>query len=164
MIVSLIAAMASNRTIGRDGALPWRIPADLRRFRELTMGRSVLMGRRTFESIGRPLPGRHLIVVSRRPGYSIPAGGGDVEVAASIDEGIRLARGDELLVAGGGAIYEQTIGRADRVHLTLIEREYDGDAFFPAIDRSVWRLAGEERRAAEGDLPAFRWLTYERCP
>ena len=156
MKVSLIAAVARNRVIGRDNDVPWKLPADLRRFQRLTMGHAMLMGRRTFEPIGsRPLPGRPLIVVSRREGY-LPAG---VRVARSVQEGVDLARetGEtELFVAGGTEIYRAALPIADRLHLTRIEEDVPGDAYFPEYDETQWRLV--EREAHEpGDGIPFAW-------
>ena len=155
MRVSLIAAMARNRVIGRDNRLPWRLPPDLRRFKELTLGHALLVGRKTFESIGRPLPGRDMIVLSRRQGYA-PEG---VRVARSVQEALDLARDageSELFVAGGSEIYRQTLPVADRLHLTRIEEDVPGDAYFPDYDETEWRLA--EREAHEpGDGIPFAW-------
>ena len=156
MRISLIAAVARNRVIGRDNDVPWKLPADLRRFQRLTMGHAMLMGRRTFESIGsRPLPGRPLIVVSRREDY-LPAG---VRVARSVQEGVGLAReaGEtELFVAGGTEIYREALPIADRLHLTRIEEDVPGDAYFPEYDETQWRLV--EREAHEpGDGIPFAW-------
>ncbi len=158
MTVSLLAAMASNRVIGRGNALPWRLPADLRRFRRLTMGHPVIVGRVTFESIGAPLEGRAMVVLSRREGYA-PAG---VVVARSVEEAIARAEGAEAIVIGGEQIYRQAIGLAGRIYLTVIEREYEGDARFPEIDPSRWRLASDEGHPAEGPLPPYRFQVYER--
>ena len=159
MRISLIAAMAQDRVIGRGNAIPWRLPADLKRFKRLTMGHWLLMGRKTFESIGHPLVGRTTVVATRQPGY-LPAG---VLIAHSIEEALNLARGQqEIFVAGGAQIYEATLPMADRLHLTRIERQYEGDAFFPVFELSRWRLVSEERQTGEGDLPACSFLTYQR--
>ena len=159
MTLTLIAAMARNRVIGRGGAIPWRLPADLARFKRITMGRWLIMGRRTFDSIGRPLPGRTTVVVTRRQEWS-PAG---VLVARSIDEAISLARDqDEVFVAGGAEIYAATLERAARIRITLVEGDYDGDAWFPVIDPAVWRLTSQESHPGEADRPAYRFLDYER--
>ncbi|HKY32266.1 MAG TPA: dihydrofolate reductase [Candidatus Polarisedimenticolia bacterium] len=165
MTVSLIAAMDPRRVIGLGNRLPWRLPADLARFKRLTMGHALIMGRRTFESIGRALPGRRTIVVSRRPGYA-PEG---VETAASLEEALRRAQaieGDdgEAFVAGGGEIFAAALPLADRMHLTLLDREYEGDAWFPAYDPAHWTPVGEESHPASGGLPAYRFVTLERLP
>jgi len=159
MTLTLIAAMAANRVIGRANRLPWRLTADLRRFKRLTMGHAVLMGRRTWESIGGPLPGRRIIVVSRRAGFVADG----AAVAASIAEALALAGEEDVFVAGGAEIYRQTLPIAQRIELTLIERDFEGDATFPPFEGEGWRLAAEERpaEADTGDLP-FRYQTWLR--
>ncbi|HWM90344.1 MAG TPA: dihydrofolate reductase [Thermoanaerobaculia bacterium] len=158
MKISLIAAMAANRVIGRDNRLPWRLPADLRRFKALTMGHTLLLGRRTFESIGRPLPGRSMLVVTRQEGYA-PEG---VRVVHSVEEALALAREageSELFVAGGSQIYRQTLPAADRLHLTRIEEDFPGDVYFPEYDESQWMLVDREDHGPNEpneDVP-FAW-------
>jgi dihydrofolate reductase len=140
--LSIIAALSLNRVIGRDQALPWHLPADLRRFKRLTLGHPLIVGRRTFEAIGRPLPGRRMIVVSRQPGYAPDR----VEVSASIDAAIRAAAGDaEVFIGGGAAIFAETLGRADRLYLTIVEATIEGDVFFPPYDESAWRTMEDVR-------------------
>ena len=156
--LSAIVAMAANRCIGRDNALPWRLPADLKRFKQLTLGHTLVMGRRTYESIGRPLPGRTTVVVTRQPGYA-PQG---VRVAHSLEQALVLAEGDEVFIAGGADLYRQTLERVDRLYLTRIERDYAGDTFFPEVDLSRWRLVAEEPHPATETAPPFSFLTYER--
>jgi dihydrofolate reductase len=162
MRVSLIAAMANNRAIGLGNALPWRLPADQRYFKAKTMGHTLIMGRRTFESIGeRALPGRKTIVVSGRPDYSRPG----VEVAKSLDEALALAEGDEVFVAGGEGIFREALPRADRLYLTHIERDFPGDTFFPELDESAWRLVERERHEATAETPfAYAFEVWERKP
>jgi dihydrofolate reductase len=155
MKISLIAAMARNRVIGRDNRLPWRLPPDLKRFKELTMGHTLLLGRKTFESIGRPLPGRTMLVVSRQTGYS-PDG---VQVAHSVEEALDRAREageSELFVAGGAEIYRQTLPVADRLHLTRIEEDFSGDVCFPEYDESQWTLVDREDHGPTEEIP-FAW-------
>ena len=153
MRVSLIAAMASNRVIGRDNRLPWHLSADLKRFKRLTLGHTLVMGRKTFESIGRPLPGRSTIVVTRQEGYA-PEG---VQVVHSIAEALELAGGDdEVFIAGGGDIFQQTLPVADRLYLTIIEEAFPGDAYFPEYDESQWRLVDREDHGPAEDAP-FSW-------
>jgi dihydrofolate reductase len=163
MKVSLIAALARNRVIGRDNRLPWRLPADLRRFKQLTMGHTLLVGRKTFESIGRPLPGRAMLVASRREGYE-PEG---VRVVRSVQEALDVARegGEtELFVAGGAEIYRQTLPVADRLHLTRIEEDVPGDAYFPEVDETQWRLVDREDHAPTEEVPfAWSFQDYERA-
>lgn len=159
MMLSAIVAMASNRCIGRDNTLPWRLPADLKRFKQLTMGHTLIMGRKTYESIGRPLPGRTMIVVTRQRDYA-PEG---VRVVHSLEQALEQAGGDdEAFIAGGADLYRQSMERVRRLYLTRIEREYEGDAFFPEVDLSGWRLLAEEHHPATATEPPFSFLTYER--
>jgi dihydrofolate reductase len=158
--------MAANRVIGRDGALPWRLPADLKRFKQLTMGHALIVGRKTWESIGRPLPGRTMIVVTRQPDYRPADPSGTVRVVHSIEEALRLAREvspEETFVAGGAELYRETLPRADRLHLTRIERDFPGDTRFPDFDESQWRQVDEERHEASGDTPfAYTFQIFDR--
>jgi dihydrofolate reductase len=159
MRLSAIVAMASNRVIGAGNQLPWRLSADLARFKKLTMGHTLVMGRKTYESIGRPLPGRTFVVVTRQQDYA-PQG---VTVAHSVDEALALAgaRGDdEVFIAGGADLYAQTVDRWNRLYLTRIAREFPGDTYFPEVDLSGWRLVEDEQHP-EAELP-HAFLTYER--
>lgn len=164
--VLIIAAAAENGVIGRGNGLPWRLRSDLQHFRALTMGKPVIMGRKTFLSIGKPLPGRTTIVVSRDQGFAAPG----IVVAPSLAAALAAARGDALrrgtdtiVVAGGADVYAQTMPLASRLAVTLIHRRVDGDVTFPSIDATIWReTAHEEQPAADGDDAAFAFLTYER--
>ncbi|MFE8601962.1 dihydrofolate reductase [Archangium violaceum] len=156
--VSAIVAMATNRCIGRDNTLPWRLPADLKRFKQLTMGHTLVMGRKTYESIGRPLPGRTMVVVTRQRDYA-PEG---VQVAHSLELALELARGDEVFIAGGADLYRQAMPHVRRLYLTRIDRDYEGDTFFPEVDLSGWKLVAEEHHPATATEPPFSFLTYER--
>jgi dihydrofolate reductase len=159
MRLSAIVAAAANRVIGAGNQLPWRLSADLARFKRLTMGHTLVMGRKTFESIGRPLPGRTFIVVTRQQGYAPPG----VTVAHSVDEALALARArgdEEVFIAGGADLYAQTLDRWDRLYLTRIARDFPGDTLFPEVDLSGWRLIEEEQHP-EAELP-HAFLTYER--
>ena len=158
MRLSAIVAMASNRCIGKDNALPWRLSADLQRFKQLTLGHTLVMGRKTYESIGRPLPGRTTIVVTRQRDYA-PEG---VRVAHSLEQALELAPGDEVFIAGGADLYQQALERVRRLYLTRIDRDYAGDTFFPELDLSGWRLVAEEHHPATATQPSFSFLTYER--
>jgi len=143
MKLSLIVAMAGNRVIGRDNELPWHLPADLRRFKALTMGHHLLVGRKTYESIGRPLPGRTMLVVSR----SEPELPEEIQVCGSIEDAIEFARNadeEELFIAGGAEIYRQTIDLADCLYVTEVDLEIEGDALFPEISPGLWRETGRE--------------------
>ncbi len=156
MIVSIIAAVASNGVVGRDGGLPWHLPADLRRFRELTTGHAVIMGRKTFESIGRPLPERRTIVISRSADFHAAG----VTVANSLPAALALAAGeDEVFVCGGGEIYCQALPLADRIYLTRLDRPYDGDVRFPDIPAAEFV---ETAREEFGGDPAGVFLLLER--
>ncbi len=151
--------MARNRVIGKNNALPWRLSPDLKRFRRITMGHPIIMGRKTYESIGRPLDGRKNIVITRNPEFR-PDG---VTVAGSIDEALGLANDDEIMIIGGADIYAQTLSRADRIHLTLIHENFDGDAYFPEIDSKEWKEA--EREDIEPGVDAafgYSFVTLER--
>ncbi|HEX7100279.1 MAG TPA: dihydrofolate reductase [Acidimicrobiia bacterium] len=152
MPVTIVAAVARNRVIGRDNDLPWRIPEDMRRFKELTMGGVLVMGRKTYESIGRPLPGRRTVVVSRNPDLEIEG----VEMAPSLEMALEIAGGDDVFVVGGGEIYRQAMGVADVLEITEVDAEPEGDTFFPEIDPNVWR----EVARTPGD--GFAFVRYER--
>ncbi|HZS37387.1 MAG TPA: dihydrofolate reductase [Polyangia bacterium] len=159
MTRSIIAAVAKNGVIGAGNQIPWRLPADLKRFKALTMGHSMIMGRKTFESIGRALPGRTTIVLTQHD-WAAPEG---VLVARSIGEALALARGDEVFIAGGAEIYRQTLPIAERAYLTLLDREFPGDTFFPETDWSAWRVVERERHeASETNALAFEFVTYEK--
>jgi dihydrofolate reductase len=148
--VVLVAALARNRVIGVDGAMPWHLPADLAHFKRVTLGHPVIMGRATFESIGRPLPGRRNIVLSRG-GFEAPRG---VESAASLDEALeRLDAGTPAMVIGGGQVYTEALSQASRMELTLVDARPDGDTEFPEWPLSEWRLAASEARPADDDNP-----------
>ncbi len=141
MKISLIVAMASNRAIGLNGQMPWHLSADLKRFKQITMGSPVLMGRKTFDAIGRPLPGRDNIVISRNPEYKLPG----CQVFGDIDSGLQAFQGSpELFVIGGATLYEAMLARADYLYLTLINKVFTGDTFFPALDPTQWREIARE--------------------
>lgn len=164
--IVLVVAVAKNGVIGRDGGLPWRLPSDLKRFKQLTLGRPVLMGRKTWESIGRPLPGRPNIVVTRHAGFRAPG----AEVVSSLDAGIAAAQRhadalgvDEICVIGGGDIYRQIFERADVLHVTEVQGEVDGDTRFPAIDPAVFeKVVDEVLPQGERDSHPMRFVTWRR--
>lgn len=159
--LALIAAVARNGVIGRGGGLPWRIPADLRYFKATTMGKPMIMGRRTFDSIGKALPGRTNIVVTRSGNFTAD----DVEVAADFDQALAIAAAtgaEEAMVIGGGEIYAVALPRADRLYLTQVHIDAEGDVYFPELDRAQWREVSRDDHAAEGDTPAFSFVTLER--
>ncbi len=162
MKISIIVAIADNGVIGRDNELPWRLSADLQRFKALTMGHHLLLGRKTFEAIGRPLPGRKMIVVSRGT-PELPDG---VHLAASVIDGIERARShgeEELFVAGGASIYAVTLTDCDRVYLTRVHDDVDGDVLFPAVDWSLWdEVSRQEIPADERNEYATTFTVYDR--
>ena len=136
MLISLIVAMANHRVIGRSNAMPWHMPADLRHFKAVTLGKPVVMGRRTFESIGRPLPGRRNLVISRNPEWQAAG----VEVAPTLDVALALlADYDEVMIIGGGQLYAEALPRADRLYLTHIDLDVEGDTFFPDYTGYEWQ-------------------------
>ena len=160
MDVALIVAMAADRVIGRDNALPWRLPSDLKRFKALTMGCPIVMGRKTYESIGRPLPGRRNIVLSRQDGFA-PAG---VDVMDSLDAALAVDA-ERVFVIGGAQIYAQALPRATHVFLTQVHKPVVGDARFPEVDWAQWALtAYEECEPAEGDECGFSLFDFKRDP
>lgn len=159
-MISIIVAMSTNRVIGAEGALPWRISDDLKRFKALTMGKPIVMGRRTWESIGRPLPGRQNIVITRQDGFL--AEGCDVVAspAAALEKS-----GDavEIMIIGGSQIYDLFLPKATRLLVTQVHAEIDGDAYFPPIDDAEWRLIDAEAHApSEANEFAFDFRTYAR--
>jgi dihydrofolate reductase len=147
MLVSIIVAVSQNNVIGRKGDLPWHLSTDLRRFKRITMGHHLIMGRRTFDSIGRPLPGRTSIVLSRQPALSLPNG---VLQALDLDEALTLASDDdEVFVVGGGQIYQVALPFADRIYHTRVLADVEGDVYFSPWDSSQWRITSEERFDAD---------------
>ncbi len=162
----LLAAVAENGVIGRGNGLPWRLKSDMAHFREFTMGKPVVMGRKTYLSIGKPLKGRTTIVVSRDRGFAAPG----IVVAPSLAAGLAAARGDALrcgadliVVAGGAEIYAQALPLASRLAITEVHKSVDGDAHFPVIDPKLWReVARSEQRPAVEDEVAFAFVSYER--
>ncbi len=157
MTVTRVAAVARNGVIGADGGIPWHLPDDQRRFKELTVGHVLVMGRLTYESIGRPLPGRTTVVVTRTAGWSAADDG--VLVAPGVAEALALAAtvDDEVFVVGGSRVYEEALPLADRLELTWVDAEPEGDARFPAVDWDAWREVAREER--EG----WAAVTYERA-
>jgi dihydrofolate reductase len=158
--VSVIAALAKNGVIGIENRLPWRLPEDLAHFKALTLGHPVLMGRKTFESLGRPLPGRANIVITRNPDYCREG----CLVADSIRAALALCKGaDEVFFIGGADLYAQAIPLADRLYLTEVDIAAEGDAWFPAYDTSAFReVSRESHRGEKGDALGFDFVVYER--
>ncbi len=160
-IISLIAAVSRNGVIGIRNSLPWHLPADLRYFKQLTLGHAIVMGRKTFDSIGRPLPGRTNIVISR---VASPAAPG-TETANSIDAAIAMCDGqNELFFIGGGEIFQQVMERAQRLYLTEIDADIaDGDAWFPEFDKTSWTEIRREPHYDEASKCTFDFVLYERA-
>jgi len=161
--ISIIAAAARNNVIGRDNQLPWQLPDDLRYFKQVTLGKPVVMGRKTFESIGRLLPGRLNIVISRQPDWQAEG----VLVASGLEVALQLAErqapetADELMVIGGAEIYKQALPLASRIYLTRVHEEFEGDAFFPDIDERSWMLVSQTPGLSEGGL-FYEFQVFER--
>ena len=152
MKISMIAAMAHDRVIGKDNQMPWHLPADLAHFKRVTLGKPVLMGRKTFESIGRPLPGRRNLVISRNPDYQAEG----IEVVGSVEAALALLAGssvEELMVIGGGHLYAEMLPSADCLYLTQIDLAVEGDTRFPAFDDGQWQRIECESHPADEKNP-----------
>ena len=164
MIVSLLVAMDERRGIGKQGQLPWRLSSDLKRFRALTMGHHIVVGRRTFESIGKPLPGRQMIIVTRDANYKVAG----CFTAHSVGGALELARDrgeSELFICGGAEIYAATLERADRIYLTRVHADCDADTFFPEFDAGDWlETASESHPADDKNEHPFTFSLLERKP
>jgi len=157
--VYLVAALARNGVIGARGKLPWHLPEDLKHFKALTLGHPVIMGRRTWDSLGKPLPGRENIVISRKPGFAAPG----ASVAASLEAAIALSAGEPVVfVIGGAEIYAAALPLADGLVLTEIQRDYEGDTRFPAWDRKAWRASQKETHTSTEGV-RFDFVLYERA-
>ncbi|MGB1807719.1 MAG: dihydrofolate reductase [Porticoccaceae bacterium] len=164
MKLSLIVAVSRNGVIGIDNQLPWHLPEDLKYFKSVTMGKPLIMGRKTYDSIGRPLPGRTNIVVTRDPSWQAPG----VDVAQSLEVALQLgqsaceaAGADEIMVIGGEQIYRMTLPAADRLYLTQVDAEVEGDAFFPEVDFSQWQQISEQLPELTDTHP-YRFLQLDR--
>lgn len=160
MKISLILAVSENDVIGKDNALPWRLPADLKYFKAVTLGKPVLMGRKTWDSLGKPLPGRLNIVISRQADLQLPG----AVVAPSMNEAMRAAgSAEELMIIGGAEIFREALPRADRIYLTRVHAHIEGDVFFSALNPTEWREASREDYAAdERHAYAYSFLVLER--
>lgn len=160
MNLTLIAAMAKNRVIGKDNDLIWHFPEDLKHFKSLTSGHHVIMGRKTFESVGRPLPKRVNIIITRQKDYQAEG----CKIAGSLEEALAMVENDDQpFIVGGAEIYKQSLDFAKTIELTLIEAEYEGDTFFPEFDPSIWKLArGEKKEADDKHAHPYEFLTYKK--
>lgn len=167
MRLSMIVAQAQNRVIGRQNKLPWYLPGDLKYFKQVTMGKPVIMGRKTYESIGKPLPGRLNIVITRDPAYQLEG----AKVVHSLAEAIELSESqafidgvEEAMVIGGEQIYAQALSLAERLYVTQVHAEVEGDAFFPELEQSDWAELGRDDFKAEGPNPYdYSFVVYQRA-
>ena len=165
-MISFVVAVAQNGVIGRDNGLPWRLSSDLKRFKAVTMGKPIIMGRKTWDTLGKPLPGRTNIVITRDPAFAVDG----VIAVRSVDDALMMAgshaaadKVDEICVIGGGEIYRQLLDRAHRLHITWVLANIEGDAFFPPIDPKNWNeVFQEEFPAGEKDNYPTRYTIYER--
>jgi dihydrofolate reductase len=147
-MISIVVATSANNVIGVDGVLPWHLPEDLRKFKSITMGKPMIMGRATYESIGRALPGRRSIVLSRQSGFEAEG----CDIATSAEQALEIAGDvDEVMIIGGGKVYEQFLPRADRIYLTRVDAHIEGDTWFPEIDRDEWQVIDVESFPAGDD-------------
>lgn len=160
MMVSLVVAIAENNAIGKNNQLLWHLPADLKHFKQITSGHTVIMGRKTFDSIGKPLPNRRNIVITRND--RLQAEG--IEFVKSLQEALTLTAGDdEVFIIGGAEIYKQSLALADRIYLTRIHQRYEADTFFPVVDLQYWREAMAEKHEADEKNPVpYTFSTLER--
>ena len=160
MIISIIVAMARNRVIGKNNRLPWHLPADLKHFKETTMGHPIIMGRKTYESIGRPLPGRTNIVVTRNPEFRAEG----CTVVHSLEEALRAAEeAEEVFVIGGATLYREALPIANRIYLTLVEADIEGDTLFPEIDSDSWEEVHCETHPSDERNPyAYSFIELKR--
>ena len=166
--LALIAAVADNNCIGIGNKLPWYLPEDLKYFKAVTSGKAVIMGRTTFDSLGRPLPNRTNIVITRNPAFTAPEG---VRVVHSLDEAIALAESvacidgsEEIIIIGGGQIYAEALPRVDRMYLTEVKKSVAGDAFFPEWNRHEWHETGRQDHHYEPAQTDYSFVVYDRCP
>jgi dihydrofolate reductase len=158
-VLTLVVAYARNRVIGRDNALPWKLPGDLAHFKRTTFGHPIVMGRKTWESLGRPLPGRHNIVITRNAHYAAEG----ATVVPDIDTALHACAGaEQMFVIGGAQIYAAVLDRADRIVATEVRADVDGDAFFPLLQPSRWREVSREPQPAENGY-AYDFVVYEKA-
>ena len=159
MIISLIVAMGANRVIGKDNQIPWHLPADMKYFRKMTMGKPIVMGRRTYDSIGRPLSGRQNIVVTRDINFKASG----CAVVHSIGEALEVAKGEEVMIIGGAQMYKQLLPRATRLYLTKIEADFSGDRCFPPISGEEWLEISRQSYEPDETYPyRYHFIVLER--
>ena len=165
MKISLIAAMADDRVIGINNTLPWKLPVDMRWFRKHTLGKPVIMGRKTWDSLGRPLPGRLNLVVSRQADLQLDGAETFTDLDAALVRAEQWAREQgvgELMRIGAAQLYSQALGQAQRLYLTRIDAAPEGDAFFPEFDEAEWQCVESQPHPAEGEAPAYRFETWQK--
>ncbi|WP_349568669.1 dihydrofolate reductase [Azotobacter salinestris] len=163
--LALIAAVAANGVIGRDNRMPWHLPADLKHFKATTLGKPVVMGRKTWDSLGRPLPGRLNLVVSRQPDLALEGAEAFTSLDTALDRADAWARAQgagEIMLIGGAQLYAETLPQAERLYLTRIDLAPEGDAFFPDWNPADWRLASREEHPATADAPGYAFEVWER--
>lgn len=163
--LAMIAALAEQHVIGRDNIMPWHLPADLKHFKAMTLGKPIIMGRKTWDSLGRPLPGRLNLVVSRQPDLQLEGAETFTDLDSALTRAEQWAREqgvDELMLIGGAQLYAQALPQAQRLYLTRIEASPEGDAFFPDYDQAEWERVDSQAHPAEGDAPAYRFETWQR--
>ena len=163
--LAMIAALADNHVIGFDNRMPWHLPADLKHFKAMTLGKPIIMGRKTWDSLGRPLPGRLNLVVSRQPDLQLEGAETFTDLDSALTRAEQWAREqgvDELMLIGGAQLYAQALPQAQRLYLTRIEASPEGDAFFPDYDQAEWERIDSQAHPAEGDAPAYRFETWQR--
>ncbi len=163
--LSLIAALGENRVIGVDNSMPWHLPGDFKYFKATTLGKPIIMGRKTWDSLGRPLPGRLNIVVSRQTDLTLEGAEVFPSLEAAVERAEEWAKAqgvDELMLIGGAQLYAQGLEQADRLYLTRVALSPEGDAWFPEFDRNQWKLVSNVENPAEGDKPAYNFEVWER--
>lgn len=161
--LSILVAMAKNRVIGKDNALPWHLSADLKHFKAITMGHPIIMGRKTYESIGRPLPGRTNLIMTHQKGYQVA---GAITVN-SIDEALKACQAsidgnNEVFLIGGAALYRQTLEACHRIYITEIQQDFDGDTFFPEFNKTEWQEITREKHFSEDDKLEYHFVMLDR--
>ncbi|RZA00851.1 MAG: dihydrofolate reductase [Sphingobacteriaceae bacterium] len=159
MTISIVVAIAKNHAIGKDNQLLWHLPKDLKHFKEITSGHTIIMGRKTYESVGKPLPNRRNIIITRQ---NITIEG--CEVVNSIDDALKLCTGeDEVFIVGGAEIYKQAMPLTDRIYLTIVHQEFEGDTYFPEIKEGIWKeTARQDHGTDEKHLFSYSFITLER--
>ena len=160
MIISFVVAMSKNRVIGKNNSIPWKMPADMKHFKELTTGKPVIMGRKTYESIGKPLPNRTNIIITRDQNYKAE----NCIVVHSVDEALKASEGSaEVMVIGGAQIYKEFLPKANKIYLTLIDADFEGDAYFPEYNVKEWKETAYEEHERDADNPNdYVFMTLER--